>query len=77
MLAKQQCATILNLFQNRGVASNLELSKIALKYTSRISDLRRRMHDIRVTRRDYQTGYTEYTYFGLKKHVPIVFGPGR
>lgn len=44
----------------QGQASNKELSQIALKYTSRISDLRKFGFDVVVVNRDYETGLTFY-----------------
>lgn len=45
----------------QGPATNAELSKISLKYTSRISDARKRGYQITCTRKDsIGTGLTEY-----------------
>ena len=41
----KQCQTILEML-TRGPCTNRELSKVALKYTSRISDLRKAGHVI-------------------------------
>lgn len=58
-----QCAKILGRLQ-RGIVTNRELAeKYSLKYTSRISDLRKRDHDIRVVARDYETGLVWYALF--------------
>lgn len=57
-----QCSLILGRLQH-GRASNKELSGISLKYTSRISDLRKAMHDVRVVFRDRATGLTQYALF--------------
>ena len=64
----RQCSVILARLQNR-LVSNEELSGIALKYTSRISDLRKREYDIRVVRRDYGTGLVWYGLFVNGKRV--------
>lgn len=44
----------------RGPATNDELSGIARKYTSRISDLRAAGHDVRVIEHDRTTGVVLY-----------------
>lgn len=44
--------------------TNGELAKVSLKYTSRISDLRRAGHKIAVVRRDRKTGSTTYQWNG-------------
>jgi hypothetical protein len=46
-----------------GSATNVELSELSLKYTGRVSDLRKRGHKIECVK-DYQTGLSTYT---LKK----------
>ena len=43
-----------------GPATNRELARISLKYTSRISDLRKAGYDVRVISRDRRTGHTLY-----------------
>lgn len=43
-----------------GPASNRELAAISLKYTSRISDLRKLGHDVVVAGRDEHSGATVY-----------------
>lgn len=43
-----------------GPVTNWELSQIAMKYTSRISDLRKRGHRIRVQEHDRSTGRVVY-----------------
>lgn len=53
-----QCGQILDRL-SRGPATNEELSQIALKYTSRISDLRKRGHRIDCTRQG--RGLTRYS----------------
>lgn len=57
-----QCSLILGRLQH-GRASNNELSGLSLKYTSRISDLRKAGHDIKVVSRDYGSGLTYYALF--------------
>ena len=54
-----QCQSILARLQ-QGPASNSELARLALKYTSRISDLRDKGYRIDVTERDYETGVAVY-----------------
>lgn len=54
-----QAGRILALLTS-GPASNRMLAMISLKYTSRVSDLRRAGHNIVVTHRDYDTGDTTY-----------------
>lgn len=62
---ENQCRTILALLRQRGNqgATNSELSRIALKYTSRISDLRDMGHDIRC-RAEGNAGVYRYHYYG-------------
>jgi hypothetical protein len=60
----KQCASILARLQ-QGAASNFELASLSLKYTSRISDLRRAGYDVRVVERDYATGRTVYKLGGI------------
>lgn len=55
----RQCEAIL-LRLRAGPATNAELAQIALKYTSRISDLRKAGYDVRVTRRERKSGVTVY-----------------
>lgn len=43
-----------------GRATNYQLAVIALKYTSRLSDLRRAGYDVRIVERDTATGITVY-----------------
>ena len=57
-----QCEVILGRLQS-GRASNGQLSLIALKYTSRISELRQRGHDIRIVHRNRATGLVVYALF--------------
>jgi len=47
----------------QGPADNVELSRIALKYTSRISDLRAAGHDIRVIQKNSANGVNVYKLF--------------
>lgn len=54
-----QCAAILDRLQ-RGPASNRELAGVSLKYTSRISDLRKAGYDVQVAARDVRSGLTTY-----------------
>jgi hypothetical protein len=55
----RQCQEILSRLQT-GPATNVALAGIALKYTSRISDLRAAGHDVRVIERSHETGVTVY-----------------
>ena len=55
-----QCETILARLRI-GTATNYELAAIALKYTSRVSDLRKAGHDIRCER--LGGGVTRYELF--------------
>lgn len=71
-----QCRTILALLVRRGNrgATNVELSRIALKYTSRISDLRDLGHDIRC-QKEGSGGVYRYHHFGqAKKAQSRLFG---
>ena len=43
-----------------GPATNRELAEISLKYTGRISDLRKAGYDVKVIERDHATGRTVY-----------------
>lgn len=54
-----QCRLILDRLRC-GRASNIELAAIALKYTSRVSDLRKAGYDVRCVARDHATGLTFY-----------------
>lgn len=54
-----QSASILALLE-RGPVTNVSLSQIALKYTSRISDLRKAGHKIEAFDRDTATGVVWY-----------------
>lgn len=55
----KQCAAILERLRS-GPATNAELVGIALKYTGRISDLRKSGYDIRVIQRDHASGVNTY-----------------
>lgn len=55
----RQCDAILDRLRD-GPATNVELAGFALKYTSRISDLRRAGFAIDCERRDAVTGLTWY-----------------
>lgn len=58
-----QCGAILERLR-RGPVGNRELAeRYSLKYTSRISDLRHRGHDVRVIWRDRGSGETLYALF--------------
>jgi len=57
-----QCGLILGMLQN-GRVTNAELSKHALKYSGRLSELRQKGHDVRVVERDYATGLASYALF--------------
>jgi len=57
----KQCQAILSRLRE-GPATNRELANIALKYTSRVSDLRDAGHTIRCTRK--RGGLTVYTLEG-------------
>lgn len=73
---ENQCKKILVLFKARGNQgiTNAELSRIALKYTSRISDLRGLGHDIRC-QQEGNSGLYRYHYFGrIKKGQSRLFG---
>jgi hypothetical protein len=55
----EQCEALLARLRS-GPASNRELSAIALKYTSRISDLRAAGYQVEAVSRNYETGETIY-----------------
>jgi len=57
-----QNAAILARLQ-RGPATNTELAAIALKYTSRISDLREAGYEVSVLSRDRTTGMVVYQLY--------------
>lgn len=58
-----QNATILSMLEH-GDVSNRQLASVALKYTSRISDLRKAGHNIRLLRHNRATGETWYRLRG-------------
>lgn len=64
----KQCREILARLR-AGRATNNELAQIALKYTGRVSDLRKAGHDIRVVRSDRATGLTVYALLEGGKEV--------
>ena len=66
----KQCEAILGRLQQGPVSNHLLAGTYALKYTSRISDLRRRDHDVRVIERDHRTGRTLYALFVDGKQMP-------
>lgn len=73
---ENQCRKILVLLKQRGNqgATNAELSYIALKYTSRISDLRDMGCDIRCYS-EGGNGVYRYHYYGMiKKGQSRLFG---
>lgn len=55
----RQCRTVLAMLQV-GPCSNRDLASVALKYTSRISDLRGAGYRIAVVERDTRTGLAMY-----------------
>jgi hypothetical protein len=55
----KQCQAILDRLK-QGAATNVGLAEIALKYTSRISDLRAAGYDIQVIDRCHETGSVLY-----------------
>lgn len=55
----KQCRQILWRLE-QGPATNVELASIALKYTSRLSDLRAAGYDVQVVERDHRTGVVRY-----------------
>lgn len=61
-----QCEQILARLK-RGPASNTELSAIAMRYSARIFDLRRRGYKIEITARDTDTGAVTYELTGGDK----------
>jgi hypothetical protein len=63
-LSTQNLSVLVRLQQ--GPVSNRELVGFALKYTSRLSDLRKAGWDIRIIERDHATGRVVYQLFGRK-----------
>lgn len=57
-----QCKVILDMLR-RGRVSNYQMSKVSIKHTSRVSDLRAAGHDIRVVERNAVTGVNWYALF--------------
>ena len=55
----RQCQAILERLQH-GPATNRELAGLALKYSGRISDLRKAGHDVRVWSHEHRTGLVVY-----------------
>lgn len=55
-----QCAEILELLQSKARVTNKEMAIISLKYTSRVSDLRKAGHVITCVDRDHKTGECGY-----------------
>jgi hypothetical protein len=64
-LSKQSAAILDRLRQ--GPATNVALAAIALKYTSRVSDLRAAGFDVRVIERSHETGVTVYRLITAKE----------
>lgn len=62
-----QCGRILYRLR-QGPATNVELAEISLKYTARISDLRK-THDVRCTHQDKKTGIARYSLFENGREV--------
>jgi ABC-type ATPase with predicted acetyltransferase domain len=63
---ENQCRKILKLLRERGNqgATNYELAQIALKYTSRVSDLRDAGYRVHCTCEDAVRGVYRYHYLG-------------
>jgi hypothetical protein len=59
----RQCRAILSRLK-QGPATNVELATLALKYTGRISDLRRSGYQVTAYDRNRQTGVTWYRLGG-------------
>lgn len=68
----RQCAAILAAFRADPYReqTTAQLAAIACKYTSRISDLRRAGHRIRIHYRDRNTGVNVYRYDGQGEAAP-------
>jgi Helix-turn-helix domain len=56
---RSQCKTILHWLK-RGRVSNVLLAEISLKYTSRISDLRKAGHNVKCVAKNRSTGMSWY-----------------
>lgn len=63
---RNQCERILDRLR-QGMVSNHELAEIALKYSSRISELRKQGWTIRVCARDWKSGICFYELLGMKE----------
>ena len=61
-----QCMDMLRMLR-RGRVTNSELAKISLKYTGRISDLRKAVYDIRCVERDRASGVSWYELMWERK----------
>ena len=59
----EQCGVILRRLEI-GPVTNSELSRIALNYTARLSDLRHKGFDVRCIYRDRSSGLSTYKLFG-------------
>lgn len=57
-LSRQNAAILARLQQ--GPASNHELAQIALKYTSRLSEIKKAGYAVRIVSRDHETGRVVY-----------------
>jgi hypothetical protein len=55
-----QCEVILSMLRDRGRISNRDLASVALKYSSRITDLRNAGHNIVCVDHDKKTGLAHY-----------------
>lgn len=64
----RQCTEIRDLLRDHA-ATNKELAQFALKYTSRVSDLRAAGYVIEVTSADYATGLRIYTLISEPNQV--------
>lgn len=58
---RSQMVRIVELFRGQREVSNRQLAAIALKYTGRMSDLRKLGYKFEITRRDMHTGECWYT----------------
>jgi len=59
----RQCEEILMALGKGRVSNHALVEEFALNYRARISDLRKRGHDIRVVYRNYNTGRVLYALF--------------
>ena len=62
-----QRAKILDLLKARGTVSNVELNKIAFRYSARLYELRQEGH--RITTRPIRDGIVHYTYLGRAPYL--------